>query len=516
MYDQPKTKLRWRRLRWGLIGLAGLATLAAILVTEENWRGKRAWENYKREAEARGGRFDLASVVPPPMPDEQNFFCAPIVANTLNWNRNQNAGTLDRGDTNFVNRMDFNIYPGDVEHSPASGGNWQKGTLTDLKQWQRYYRNYAETPEGKTNGFPGTAQPQTPAADILLALSIFNPALEELRQASLRPYARIPLNYDNGFDAAEELLPWLANLKRCAQFLQLRTLAELQDGQSEAALADVKLLLRVTDCSRNQPFLISHLVRIAISAINIQPIYEGLAQHRWSDAQLVELEQVLAGQDYLADFEFAMRGEKITVIETFEKQRITRESKGWEESHGTNKLVTISYRFMPSAYFYQNELAFAQMHQQFIVPLVDLTNRVVAPAALRHAQAAAQAGLKHYSYYKVRTQMVFPAINRSVTKFTTIQAQVDLARVACALERFRLANGNYPATLDALATQFIPTLPHDIINGQSLHYRRTDDGLFVLYSVGWDEKDDGGKIFFTKSGSVDREKGDWVWRYPEQ
>jgi hypothetical protein len=47
-----------------------------------------------------------------------------------------------------------------------------------------------------------------------------------------------------------------------------------------------------------------------------------------------------------------------------------------------------------------------------------------------------------------------------------------------------------------------------------LHYRRSEDGKFVLYSVGWDEKDDGGKIFFTKSGSIDREKGDWVWQYP--
>ena len=90
-----------------------------------------------------------------------------------------------------------------------------------------------------------------------------------------------------------------------------------------------------------------------------------------------------------------------------------------------------------------------------------------------------------------------------------------MARVACALERYRLAHGEYPETLDALAPQFIEKLPHDIINGQPLHYRRTDDGKFVLYSVGWNEKDDGGTVVFTKGGSaVDREKGDWVWQYP--
>ena len=78
--------------------------------------------------------------------------------------------------------------------------------------------------------------------------------------------------------------------KRCAQLLQLRILAELENSQSEPALEDVKLLLRVTDSVRNQPFLISHLVRMAMRAVALQPIYEGLAQHRWNDAQLTELE----------------------------------------------------------------------------------------------------------------------------------------------------------------------------------------------------------------------------------
>jgi hypothetical protein len=77
-----------------------------------------------------------------------------------------------------------------------------------------------------------------------------------------------------------------------------------------------------------------------------------------------------------------------------------------------------------------------------------------------------------------------------------------------------LAHGEFPESLDALAPQFIAQVPRDVIGGQLLHYRRTDDGKFVLYSVGWNEIDDGGKIFFTKSGSVDRERGEWVWQYP--
>jgi hypothetical protein len=219
-----------------------------------------------------------------------------------------------------------------------------------------------------------------------------------------------------------------------------------------------------------------------------------------------------------------MKGEKIFAIETCERQRITREYKTVDARSGTNKIITVNSRLTPSAYFYQNELAFARMCQQWILPLVDTETRVVSPDGLRRADQAVHAEMKHYSPYKIQALLTFPALNAAVKKFAFAQASVDLARVACALERYRLAHGQYPETLDALTPQFIEKLPHDIIGGQPLHYRRTSgppspgsgagSSKFLLYSVGWNETDDGGQVAFTKSGSVDREKGDWVWQYP--
>src|ERR1035441_4262626 len=84
MNETPKTKPGWRILRRILIGLAILATLIAILYAEEDWRGKRAWDNYKREWEAKGEKFDWQAFVPPSMPDDQNFFTAPIFTNMRN------------------------------------------------------------------------------------------------------------------------------------------------------------------------------------------------------------------------------------------------------------------------------------------------------------------------------------------------------------------------------------------------------------------------------------------------
>jgi hypothetical protein len=114
--------------------------------------------------------------------------------------------------------------------------------------------------------------------------------------------------------------------------------------------------------------------------------------------------------------------------------------------------------------------------------------------------------------YNIFARLLFPAFQKAALRFARLQTSSDMASVACALERYRLAHGDYPGTLDALAPKFMDKVPHDIINGQPLHYRRTDDGRFVLYSVGWNEKDDGGTVVVKKSGTPDIEQGDWVWQ----
>jgi len=49
-----------------------------------------------------------------------------------------------------------------------------------------------------------------------------------------------------------------------------------------------------------------------------------------------------------------------------------------------------------------------------------------------------------------------------------------------------------------------------VITGQPYKYRLTGDGQFILYSVGWNEKDDGG---VPGKRRFDDQEGDWVWDY---
>jgi len=331
------------------------------------------------------------------------------------------------------------------------------------------------------------------------------------------PYARYPLNYASENPSAI-LLPHLASLKGCASVLRVRSIAELQNGQSDKALADVKLALQLTDKIRSEPLLISHLVRIAMLRIILQPVWEGLARHQWSDAQLAELDRELAGLDFLSDYKLAMRGELVLfqggIIDYLRRHPEELPNLSGERHSPPPVPIRILCHLIPSGWFYQNQFRCARSLVEQSLPMVDLERRVISPAATRRAGATFDLEFRHASPYNFLERMLLPGLGAALRKFAYGQESVDLARVAIALERYRLAHGAYPESPDALAPQFIEKVPHDVINGQPLHYRRADDGQFVLYSVGWNETDDDGEAGLGKNGAPDISTGDWVWQYP--
>jgi hypothetical protein len=283
----------WRNFKRFLFDLACFVTLIALFYAEENWRGKHDWEKFKREWEAKGEHFDYASAIPPAVPDDQNFALTPVIASSYEMFFDKNGHEVYPRNTNVVDRLSMITWrDNEWAHVPESSG-WREFKKNDLKAWQDFFRSPPPIGSKKTNSFSVTLLPQSPAADVLMALSKYDSAVEEIRQASALPDSRFPLIYGNG-DPAAILLPHLAALKSAAQTLDLRALAELQTGQSDKALADVKLSLRLADAIRTEPFLISHLVRIAMVNLTLQPVWEGLTEHQWSDAQLDELDQALA------------------------------------------------------------------------------------------------------------------------------------------------------------------------------------------------------------------------------
>ena len=69
----------------------------------------------------------------------------------------------------------------------------------------------------------------------------------------------------------------------------------------------------------------------------------------------------------------------------------------------------------------------------------------------------------------------------------------NMTIVAIALKRYELQHQQLPPTLDSLTPTILKTTPLDYMNGQALHYQNNSDGTFLLYSVGENGVDDGGK-----------------------
>jgi len=368
-----------------------------------------------------------------------------------------------------------------------------------------------------TNYFPIAREPQSPADDVLLALSRFETNRQLLIAAAARPQARFWINYDAGFGA---LLPHLARIKASAQYLSLHASAALKAGDRDTALEDVKLSFRLIEAVRSEPILISHLVRIATQALAMQPVWEGLADRQWTEAELRVIESELGKLDFLADYHFAMRCERawnVWAVDYIRKQGMLELDAMVSPQRKTPPMVVmgnmVGIRLIPAGWFDQNKLSLCRLYEKYLLPRVAVQDRRVdSPASIRESNSPLTK--QRLRPYDMLSRILLPALGGTAERCAQGQTFTDLARVACALERYRLASGQFPETLAELAPKFIEKLPHDVINGQPLNYRRTDDGRFVLYSVGWNETDDGGKIGLTKNGNLDRKQGDWVWQYP--
>jgi hypothetical protein len=225
----------------------------------------------------------------------------------------------------------------------------------------------------------------------------------------------------------------------------------------------------------------------------------------------------LAGIDAVKDYGFALRAGLVSNLKTLEYLR---------SGHTTNSITcmcgdimwipTLILRLSPDGWFYLNELATATVFEAALPTAVEAEQRILSPKiSERFGRAEWLARRPHLIPDSMWLSFV-PPLDRKAGFSARVQAGVDMARVACALERCRQAQGSYPEKLDALAPQFIETLPHDIVNGQPLHYRRPAEGKFVLYSVGWDGKDDNGVPEDTRQIFQSKPSGDWVWQYPTQ
>jgi len=500
----------WEHFRRFLFGLTCLATLVALAYAEENWRGKYLWHKHRQYWEAKGEKFDIIALAPPQVPDDKNFAMAPLL---------KPAADLSEGptgvvwlDTNGIARLE-KINAEIVSHGATNEhlvlGSLEKGTFANLEACADFYR-------GNTNYSQATPS-ATAAETILTALGKFEPELKQLREAaSARPYSRFPIHYESQPSWAI-LLPHLRHLKTLTALVHVRATAELEVNRGADAFEELKLGFRFSDSMRDEPILIDHLVRIATLGVNLQTVREGLTRHAWSEAQLTELENYLGSFNLLAEYRLALRGERALSVGGLDYLRREASRVDPLEYLGNGQVEDMRamgvFRLAPSGWFFQNMLTISRIHQDFLAPVINESARSVSPELAEREERVVET--LRDGPYTIFARLLLPSLGKAIQRSARMQTYVDATRMGCAIERYRLGTKNLPETLDALCPQFVDTIPKDIIDAKPLRYRPDSSGGYLLYSVGWNQTDDGGQLAWarqTKQDSVDSTRGDWVWR----
>jgi hypothetical protein len=489
--------------------------------------GTRAWQNYKRQMEAKGESFDPARLIPPKVPDDQNFAMTPyfapvfnlppevlsqppkLVTNLVNGREVVEPMQIVRG-TNIASHLP------DPDLPPHRAG-WHFGSPADLIGWAVAFQD--------TNSLaprPQITDPVQAASIVLENMKPYEPTLAELQSASERPHCRFNIPYEewDNPQVMSALLEHLSMMKGLYRLLSLHAEAEMVSGRTDQALKDINVMFRINNGLGDEPLLISELVRFAGTSIMLQSVGEGLAEHRWSDAELQVLQEHLQKTDLVASIVRALYGERdICTNPNFDRGNWAR--YGWHSMpQGWSGLEKLNIK-MPRGWARLEQLSMNRAFHDIMLPRIDLEAREISPT-VNHSMDLAFTNFSNGNWlrialiqHSVLVKMLMPNLSPVFPKAAFAQSEVDMAMLACALERYRLAEGQYPKDLNALVPRFASVLPHDIINGQPLKYRLTDNGRFILYSVGWNEKDDGGVVATKKDNRQDILQGDWVWQYPD-
>ena len=76
----------------------------------------------------------------------------------------------------------------------------------------------------------------------------------------------------------------------------------------------------------------------------------------------------------------------------------------------------------------------------------------------------------------------------------------EVTKLAFAVAEYRAQKGDYPAKLADLVPKYVAAIPQDVFSGGALHYKPQADG-YLLYSVGPNGKDDGGRSQWDNPGN---------------
>ena len=502
-----------------LLATVAIVVVAILVSVIHHFQLKAAVNRYKAELKAKGEPMDLAQVLPPFVPPEQNSVKSFLKAIVL----------LQQNET-FLRT------------NPILGKQmvaWGKAMIGAVQPDVREVGQF-----GFTNSW----------SDADAAVRQNAEALALLRGIMNRPKLDFHILYEKGFvDGTFFTNLHLVELKKSALLLSSAAMADLHHGDAGAAVKNVRAALTLASAMQDQRLIISELVRIAMVSNAHSPTWEILQSASVTENDLVGLQNNWENLDFVKGYKNALAMEWACGESTLAQWRTSntelekylgllgaaRLSFGTEDTSDKPTFferAKLSTKIFLWRYWwsYPDELRCLRGSEV----LAETSRGAETNSAFAGLFKLQQAKLETLGINKFEDKLANPfslidepdfhsmlsesvkTLGNSFKRVISTETMKRMTITAIALKRYQLKNGNYPASLKLLTPEFISAVPLDPVDGQPLRYRLNADGTFLLYSIGENGKDDGGNPALEKDiesssfGWQNPHALDWVWPQP--
>jgi hypothetical protein len=314
-----------------------------------------------------------------------------------------------------------------------------------------------------------------------------------------------------GEEMLSVLLPHLSGFRKLAFSLRWRIQLRAEQGRYEDAFSDIKTCYRFgRHVKGTKLVLIEQLVGIAIEAIAVGNLRSILSEHQIDATTLeglqTDFEQMLAGEDFTMSFE----GEKMFIYDEiqrcFTQDRfggghlyLSRIGTIADVTDKTAEELIVEVIFTPEGwaraikvlFFHPNKQQTREAADRFYAYCETFAQKT--PAQIRTQGIDVHKETMKIVGDNVLLSILTPALERAAEMGHRHRTNVEATITILALQRYKADKGSYPENLQQLISAgYLRQLPIDVFRDKPLVYRKTGDS-FILYSVGKNFEDDGGK-----------------------
>jgi hypothetical protein len=340
---------------------------------------------------------------------------------------------------------------------------------------------------------PANVRPDEATAEILRhELDHYREALQIAR--TLMSYDRGRHELEIGSTVMDTRLAETQATRGVVRLLAADAKIRADDGDLDGALDSCRALLGAGRSIGDEPFLISQLVRFAIDRVAMDATRRVLGQGEPSDRALGRLQALISdefGQPLLLH---GSRGERAALVEMIRRVR-----------DGELPLSALSSEPRPHSPFgiegritpwgqlmYDNQMALAL---EWWNQAVDIASRPTAehPALwlVWQAEVDRVRRTRHGPFMASLPVLATPAILSGSSAYSRCQAELGATIILLAAERHRRRSGTWPASIEQIDAEILPSPPFDPFSGQPYRMEHRDGRLFI-YSIGPNRQDEHG------------------------